>query len=244
MHSECSKAAAVTKDKTPRPDQPSLVEVLQKGKPYSFEHPRALKITRYIGEMVAVDAEPFKIVEHTSFSRLMALLGPHYTLPSSKYLSEKLLPSMFEKVRSRVADMIASEKYISYTTDIWSSVSRDSYLSLTVHFITSSFQKKHVCLHTCPFDEQHTGQQIATKLTNCFEQWSVTYKLHAIVRHNGSNFVAGLRDAALPNIPCLAHTLQLVIHDGCFVQRDVRELLAVRRRIVGYYWGKPERAPH
>ena len=174
----------------------------------------------------------------------MALLEPRYTLPSSKYLSEKLLPSMFEKVRSRVADMIASEKYISCTTDIWSSVSRDSYLSLTVHFITSSFQKKHVCLHTCPFDEQHTGQQIATKLTNCFEQWSVTYKLHAIVRHNGSNFVAGLRDAALPNIPCLAYTLELVIHDGCFVQRDVRELLAVRRRIVGCYWGKPERAPH
>ena len=56
---------AATKDKTPHPDQSSLVEVLQKGKPYSFEHPRTLKITHCIGEMVAVDGELFRIVEHT-----------------------------------------------------------------------------------------------------------------------------------------------------------------------------------
>ena len=35
-----------------------------------------------------------------------------------------------------------------------------------------------------------------------------------IIRDNARNYVAGLRDADLPNFGCFAHTLQLVIHDG------------------------------
>ena len=46
-------------------------------------------------------------------------------------------------------------------------------------------------------------------------------KLVCSIRDNGSNFVAGLRDAGLPNISCLAHTLQLVINDGVFAQACV-----------------------
>ena len=48
-----------------------------------------------------------------------------------------------------------------------------------------------------------------------FHSWSVTSKVYVIVRDNGSNFVAGLRDAGIPNISCLAHTLQYAVKDGC-----------------------------
>ena len=59
--------------------------------------------------------------------------------------------------------------------------------------------------------------------------------MQVIVRDSGSNFVAGLRNAALPNFSCMAHTLQLVICDGCLAQKDVSDLLAVGRRIVSFY---------
>ena len=55
--------------------------------------------------MVAVDNEPFYIIEHTGFVCLMALLERRYSLPSSTYLSEKLIPTMFDKVRSKVAGL-------------------------------------------------------------------------------------------------------------------------------------------
>ena len=184
---------------------------------------------------MAVDNEPFYIIEHAGFKRLMALLEPRYSLPSSKYLSEKLIPIMFDKVRSKVAGLLEPEEFISFTTDLWSSVTQDSYLSLTAHYISSTFVRQHLCLHACPIDEQHTGTQIASKLTSCFEQWNVVNKVHVIVRDSGSNFVAGLRNAALPNFSCMAHTLQLVICDGCLAQKDVSDLLAVGRRIVSFY---------
>ena len=56
-----------------------------------------------------------------------------------------------------------------------------------------------------------------------------------IVRDNGANFVAGLRNATLPNIPCLTHTLQLVIDDGVLAQPCVINLLAASRKLVGHF---------
>ena len=56
-----------------------------------------------------------------------------------------------------------------------------------------------------------------------------------IMRDNRSNFVAGLRDAGIPNIPCLAHTLQLVVKDGCLAQPAVVDLTAKARKLVGHY---------
>ena len=47
--------------------QPSLVDVLDRSKPYASNHPRAVEITRRIGEMVAVDNEPFYLIEDTGF---------------------------------------------------------------------------------------------------------------------------------------------------------------------------------
>ena len=56
-----------------------------------------------------------------------------------------------------------------------------------------------------------------------------------MVRDNAANYVAGLRDANIPNFGCLAHMLQLIINDGVLVQRSVQELLGVARKLVGHY---------
>ena len=41
--------------------------------------------------------------------------------------------------------------------------------------------------------------------------------------------------SGVPSITCLAHSLQRVIHDGVLAQKDVQDLLASGRRIVGHY---------
>lgn len=47
--------------------------------------------------------------------------------------------------------------------------------------------------------------------------------------------MAGLRDAGIPNIPCLVHTLQLVVKDGCLAQPAVVDLTAKAHKLVGHY---------
>ena len=72
-------------------------------------------------------------------------------------------------------------------------------------------------------------------INKCFHSWKCNNKVHVVVRDNGSNFVAGLRDAGIPNIPCLAHTLQLVVKDRCLAQPAVVDLTAKACKLVGHY---------
>ncbi len=215
--------------------QMTLAESIDKVQPYAFDHPRAREIHKRIGEMIAVDNEPFTLVNHVGFARLMNLVEPRYQFPSDKYFSEKLIPEMYEKVCGRVKILVSKAAHVSITTDVWSSVAQDSYISLTAHYITPDFEHQQVCLHAAPFNDRHTGEHIVAMLTKCLENWNLAEKLHVVVRDNGSNFVAGLRDGEIPNIPCLAHTLQLVVKDGCLGQPAITDLTAKARKLVGHY---------
>ena len=108
-------------------------------------------------------------------------------------------------------------------------------LSLTAHCISSDFNHKSFVLQSTEFNESHTGGNIASLITTCLRSWKVENKLVCIVRDNGANFVADLRDSGLPNISCLAHTLQLVIDDGVFAQPGVVNVLASGRKLVGHF---------
>ena len=233
--SHAAEHASLVEEESIAQGQPTISTVIEKKTPYPFDHPRARQLTRIIGELIAVDNEAFNIVNRIGFKRLMAAVEPRYTIPSDKYFSDTLIPDMYEKVKGKLLTIVENCSHVSITTDLWSSSSQDSYLSLTCHFVTADFKRVQACLHAVSFDDSHTGAQIASTLINCLQAWGIFDALHVVVRDNGSNFVAGLRDNNIPNIPCLAHTLQLVVHDGCLAQPSVTSLTAKARKLVGYY---------
>ncbi|XP_035984217.1 zinc finger BED domain-containing protein 4-like [Fundulus heteroclitus] len=47
--------------------------------------------------------------------------------------------------------------------------------------------------------------------------------------------VKAMRDADLPSLPCMAHTLQLAVADGVLSQRSIADIIAYGRRIVGHF---------
>ena len=230
-----AKEKELSKEKVGGSNQPTLLESFVKSQPFVFDHPRAKEITKRIGEMMALDNEPFTMVNHIGFVRLLNLLEPRYQLPSDKYFSETLIPGMYQKVALKVKNDVSSTSYVSLTTDVWSSVAQDSYISLTCHYIARDFTQQQICLHAAPFNDRHTGEHIGAMINKCLQSWDLTDKIHVVVRDNGSNFVAGLRDAGIPNIPCLAHTLQPVVKDGCLAQPAIVDLTSKARKLVGHY---------
>ena len=148
------------------------------------------------------------------------------------YLSQTLIPEMYSKVMSCVSKLVDVVSYVSIATDLWSSQALDSYISLTGHWINGNWEG---CFHAQPFNERHTGEHIKSIVTQCVEKWQLAEKLHLVLRDNGRNFVAGLRDATIPNVGCLAHTLQLVENEGVMAQRHVQDVLGCCRRIVGHF---------
>ena len=85
------------------------------------------------------------------------------------------------------------------------------------------------------FDESHTGANISAAVLSRIQEWDIEEKIVCILRDNASNMVSGLNIANITSLPCLAHTLQLIIKDGVLLQQSVVQLLSCARSLVGHY---------
>ncbi len=202
---------------------------------------RAHCVHRRIGEMIALDCQPFSVVQDVGFVRLLNTLEPRYSVPSRRYITETILPRIKDGVASEVRKAIAGVQWFSFTTDIWSTeVSNDSLLSLTAHWLTDSFKPQSAVLHAQTFPGAHTGEMICGRYTEMLKGWGIKKEqLHLIVRDNTANMVKAMRDAGYPDLGCFAHTLQLIVHDGVLSQRSVKDTISVCRQIVGHFKCSP-----
>ncbi|XP_063219365.1 zinc finger BED domain-containing protein 4-like [Bacillus rossius redtenbacheri] len=219
--------------------QPTLQDVVEKKLLYNSNDPRAQEFTTLIAEMICVDMQPYDIVNNDGFRRLMSKAVPRYNIPSRKHMADTVIPKMYEKVKNKVRERLSNLVNVAVTTDLWTSEASsqmNDFISVTAHEAELS-QKVHFCLEVLPFDgDLHTAVNIADNLLHIFEDWEIGNKVCAVVTDNASNMKCAVRDhLKRPNIPCLAHSVQLVLKDGLLNQRPVRELLAAFRSIVGHF---------
>ena len=159
-------------------------------------------------------------------------------MPSRKYFSETIIPSIADRIRANIATQLKEgAEYLSFTTDCWSSdVNSDALLGFTAHWVDGSFQRHSAVLHAQELSERHTGEYIAVKIIKMLEEWKIALsQVHVVIRDNGTNIVKAMTEANLPSLGCFAHTLQLVVNDGLLSQRVVKDLLAICRSIVGHF---------
>ena len=98
-------------------------------------------------------------MEDVGFQRLMQYLEPRYSILSRKYIAEVVIPRMVDGVTTELHEQLGTAAWLSFTTDIWSTyVSSDYLLSLTVHWLTDSFERKSAVLHAEPLHGSHTGE--------------------------------------------------------------------------------------
>ena len=74
-------------------------------------------------------------VELLGFQKMIDALNPRYDLPSRSYFSRTAIPSLYIEVRERLLAELDSLVDYSATTDLWTSVSNDPFITFTVHFI-------------------------------------------------------------------------------------------------------------
>lgn len=201
------------------------------------DSPRAKKITETITEFIALDDQPFSVVDDMGFRRLLEVLEPRYEPPSRRHITDVMLPRVFDTVKAHVQSSVADVESLSFTTDIWSSsLCPMSLLSLTAQWIDEKFDRHQVMLQTRPFRGHHTSLAIANIFTDMLQLWGIkTTATHVVVHDNARNMVRGMSDAGLASLCCVAHTLQLVVHEGLLSQRSVGDAVAVERRIVGQF---------
>ncbi|XP_053158012.1 zinc finger BED domain-containing protein 4-like [Hemicordylus capensis] len=201
-------------------------------------HPEPHLITRAIAEMIALDDQPFQVVENVGFRRLLLLLAPNYEIPSRTTFSRWVVPSLYRACREAVSGLLhaaAPDTSVHFTADLWTSSSglHASFLSLTAHWwgqesegtssagdvASPSHGAKHRCalLHMEVVDSNHTADELSAAMDRQVEGWlSGQPNLHRgfIVTDNGLNIVKAAEQLQFVSIRCVAHTLNLVVRDA------------------------------
>nr|XP_053615039.1 zinc finger BED domain-containing protein 4-like [Plodia interpunctella] len=212
-----SLAIAGTSSSSFAKKQLTMTESFERKLLWDINDAKAKKYHYLVAEMIALDNEPLSIVERTGFTRLLEQALPGYKLPSRTYISQKIVPDIYDRIYEKIKLNISSAFAISVTSDIWTCLhNNDSFLSFTAHWISSEFKLEHGVLAMKPFSGSHT-------------------KIHLLIHDSGANMVKGVRLAKYDSARCFIHTLQRAINESLKVQTEVTAMIAAGRRLVTHF---------
>lgn len=221
-----------------QPQQPSLVQLFDAQRKWGNNDPMSKRFDTLIAEMIAINNQPFTVVDDTGFRRLMEHAEPRYSFKSEKYYRTTVLEEIYKKVQQHIKVLVSSkdkEPFLSFTTDCWSG-DTESLLSLTCHFIDEKWKRKQVVLNVKAMTGSHTGEYISEMFLAMLEQWHILPdRVFLVLRDSGANMVKGLKLAEVADLSCSAHTLQLVINEGIASQRAIVDIIAKLKHCATHF---------
>uniref|UniRef100_A0A3Q2TAZ2 BED-type domain-containing protein n=1 Tax=Fundulus heteroclitus TaxID=8078 RepID=A0A3Q2TAZ2_FUNHE len=175
----------------PRIDQ-SLVSTL----PQNSE--RAKRITRCVACFIAKDLRPYSVVENAGFRHMLKTLEPRYKLPTRATFTDSALPALYKETKAKVMESMCKDSRVAITSDAWTSVATESYVTITAHYISEDWQIVSHVLQTRAIYESHTGAHMARLLLDVEEEWQLTDKSVVLVTDNATNMI--YRELKLPTV--------------------------------------------
>ncbi|XP_055034115.2 E3 SUMO-protein ligase ZBED1-like [Misgurnus anguillicaudatus] len=193
--------------------QPSIKSALARTR--SCDAQRAEKITQTIGKFIEMDMLPLSIVEGNGFQELIHLLEPAYQIPSRRTIT-RLVETHYEERKQQLFKELSKAERVALTTDCWTALTAESYITITCHFISDDWQINSAVLLTESLPGRHTADHLAEKMIEAVDQWGLKGRVIACVHDNAANIVAANSTTRVPwiSVACFAHTLQLAINDG------------------------------
>ena len=90
----------------------------------------------------------FRIVDNKYFKQLIKLVsaGKCIKMPGRLILASDILDLYANQFKSAIQVDLGNIESCAITSDCWSSISNDGYLSLTIHYIDKEFQLRSVSL--------------------------------------------------------------------------------------------------
>lgn len=81
---------------------------------------------------------------------------------------------------------------MAFTSDIWTSMNTESFLTATVHFFDVDLELRTFLLTTEKLTSNHTAKYFSEVLHGIFHSWNIQNKVCAIVTNFGVNIKAAV----------------------------------------------------
>ncbi|RXG61778.1 Zinc finger BED domain-containing protein 4 [Armadillidium vulgare] len=202
-------------------------------KTWDLSDPNQIEGEKLLTYWLCDGLKPYETVENVQFLKFISHLCKKFKVPSEKTIRTKLIPDLDKKVQFVIKESLRSNESGAFaiTTDIWSSPSNDSFMSITAHWITTDFERKLAVLRCIRYNTTHNASNISCCLKHIFKDWELN-KIHAIVRDNAKNIVLAVEMARYQGIGCFCHILHLIVKHSIFEQRGIKNMLLRLRKLV------------
>ena len=75
----------------------------------------------------------------------------------------KCVTEKYKAAKIKLTEMLTEPMHIALSTDIWTSIATQAYITVTAHFISPNWELNTFLLQTASFPENHTAENIAEK---------------------------------------------------------------------------------
>ncbi|KAG6493329.1 hypothetical protein ZIOFF_048311 [Zingiber officinale] len=195
---------------------------------------------------------PFSFVEYEGMWNIFKYLEPricHFSRNTVKSDIKKIYGVEFNRL---CTELLACPGRICLTSDAWTSIATDGYLSLTAHYVNKNWVLQKRILNFSYIPPPHTGVALAEKIYSLACDWGIEKKLFSITLDNASaNDVcveilktqlrlknALIFDGTLFHVRCCAHILNLIVQDGL---KEIDIVVDKIREFVKYVKGSQGR---
>ncbi|XP_076286885.1 E3 SUMO-protein ligase ZBED1-like [Lasioglossum baleicum] len=180
------------------------------------------------------DLHPFSIVEDKGMRGFVEALNPKYKLPNRHYISNELIPSLFEECRNHCKEKIRTAIQICLTTNTWTSQNTENFIAITAHFV-NNFKLESILLNCIEMSDSDTSESIANMLKQTCEEWEILNKVNFAITDNSANIRNAITNFCnWEHIPCFAHSLNLIVKSSLQIN-SINSLLNNVRTIVKYF---------
>ena len=109
--------------------------------------------------MIEKDMMPISTTDGEGFRELLHYMEPGYNIPSRATITTHL-EARYKNKKAELKTQLAAAN-VALTTDCWTALTTESYITITCHYIGNDWQVKSEVLLTL---ERHTADNLADKL--------------------------------------------------------------------------------
>lgn len=223
------KKKLISRNKLPRID-----EAFERQHSFAPGGPQSDKITNALIYLICKDKEPLSLAEKEGFQYFVKTVAPHYTPPSRRTLT-KLIDHRY--IPCKDSHRLTLQEAICYTLtcDNWTDCTFQSYLGITIHYLTQDLKLESSCLGVFPLDKNHT----ANYLTDCLNEMIADFglvksKITAITSDGAANIKAAVQNIVSSDrqIWCFAHFTSHLVPKILKGLDELSQLIDIVRQFV------------
>ncbi|XP_036142944.1 zinc finger BED domain-containing protein 4-like [Monomorium pharaonis] len=192
------------------------------------------RITNTILYMLAVDKMPLSAVENKGFKKLMKTIVPLYKVPSRRTVT-RLLEDRYKTLKNNFIAKIDGAICYSLTCDNWTDITNQSYLGVTIHYLTDELKMKSGCIGVFPLYKNHTAEYLAKSLNTIIKEFKLNCsKITAIITDSAANIKLAIEKTVgkYKHLACFAHILSHLVPDALTSMSDAQEIIHKVKKIV------------